>query len=80
MTSRYRGSNIFGSQQSFVTDRDGHLHYSNDGRKVWATVSECNHAQESHTSLFLAFFFPFAIFAGPRSVEILKFCYHGNMT
>ena len=32
-------------------------------------------------SFFVSFlFFLFAIFAGPRFVEIQEFCYHGNVT
>ena len=40
---------------------------------------ECNiHMKVIHV-MFFGFFFS-AIFAGPRFVEIKKFCYHGNMT
>ena len=43
----------------------------------YRSVPECNH--EIYTRQFFRFFFP-AIFAGPRFVEIQKFCYHYNVT
>ena len=72
MTSPYHGSKLSASQQSFLI-----FALSNDGRKVWSTVL-FRHAQESHTRHFFPVFY--AIFAGPRFVEVQKFCYHGNAT
>ena len=62
-------------------DRDGHL-LSNDEREVWATVlflSAIMHRKIIHVIFFFRFFFS-VVFAGPRFVEIQKFCYHGNVT
>ena len=36
---------------------------------------ENNHAQEG---LYICYFY--AMFAGPRFIEIQKFCHHGNVT
>ena len=61
-------------------DRDGHL-LSNDEREVWATVlflSAIMHRKIIHVIFFFVFFS--VVFAGPRFVEIQKFCYHGNVT
>ena len=46
---------------------------SNDGRKGYSFVPECNYAQEKSYMSFLSFF-P-VTFAGPQAVEIKKFCY-----
>ena len=45
-------------------------------------VPEYYYVPESHTvmSIFFFFVFCFAIFAGPRIVQIQKFCYHCNLT
>ena len=79
LTSRYHGSKISGSQQSVMT-----FALSSDGRKLWVTIlflsaiMHRSHACQIFSFLF-CLFFP-AIFAGPRFVEIQKFCYHGNVT
>ena len=51
---------------------------SNDGRKGYSFVLECNNCiiimhRKSHSCNF-CHFFP-ATFAGPQAVEIKKFCY-----
>ena len=50
---------------------------SNNGRKGYSFVPECNHAQEKSYMSFLSFFS--AMFAVPQTVEIKKFCYLVNM-
>ena len=50
--------------QTTFLDRDDHLH--------------CRTMEEKYGLPFFVFFS--VIFAGPRSVKILEFCYHGNMT
>ena len=51
---------------------------SNDGRKVSATVLFLSAIMYRKVRVNFVFFS--AIFAGPRSAEIQKFCYHGNVT
>ena len=68
VTSCDHGSKISRSQQSFLTEMA--IGIVERWKKSMGSRL-CNHAQESHTSLFFRFFFP-AIFAGP--------CYHGNIT
>ena len=67
------GSKNSGSGQSF-----GHLHCRTMEEKYGLPFCvKCNHAQESHTVMSIFFS---AIFAGPLSVEIRRFCYHGKVT
>ena len=83
MTSRYRGSKISGSQQSVMTETA--ICVVKQWKEImgYHFVPECNHTQKScilNCFVFVLFFFFPAIFAGPRLVEIQKFCYHGNVT
>ena len=77
--SRYHGSKISGTQQSFSTETA--ICIVEQWKKVmgYHFVPEYNHAQERHTRQFFRFYFS-AIFAGQRFVEIQTFCYHGNVT
>ena len=77
MTSGYHGGTISGSYQSFLTQTAIYTVKRWKKSMGYCFVPECNHAQESHTCEFFLNFFP--IFAGPRFVEIQKFCYHGNV-
>ena len=79
MTSRYHGSKISGSQHSFLIETAICIVELNDGRKVWAIVlfpSAIMRRKVIHV-IFFAFT---VMFAGPRFIEIEKFCFHGNMT
>ena len=55
-----------------------------DARKVWATVLFLSVMVHSKVVFFFGVCFLvsfyFAIFDGPRFVEIHKFCYHGSLT
>ena len=52
--------------------------FSNDGRKLWATVLLL--VQSCTGKSYMFFFYVFSVIsAGPRFVEIQKFCYHGNV-
>ena len=75
--SRYHGSKISGSKQSFLTETAICIVERWKKSMGYRPVSKCNHAQESHTVMSIFFS---AIFAGPLSVEIRRFCYHGNVT
>ena len=76
VTSWYHGNKISGSQPSFLTETAIFIVERWKKRMDYRFHPECNQAQESHTHQ-LFFFFNVA-FAGPRFVEIHKFCYHGN--
>ena len=67
VASRYHSIKISGSHKSFLRKGVGHRF-----------IRECNHARESYTTQLYRSFS--AIFAGSPFVEILKFCYHGNVT
>ena len=77
VTSCYHGSNISGSQPSFLTETAIFIVERWKKRMDYRFHPECNQVQESHTHQLFAFFN--VAFAGPRFVEIQKFCYHGNM-
>ena len=62
------------SQQSLLTETAIFIFERWRKSMSYCFVPECNHALASHLS------FSTAIFAGPRFVEIHKFCYHGNKT
>ena len=75
--SRYHGSKISGSQQSFLTETAICIVERWKKSMGYRPVSKCNHAEESHTVTSILFS---AIFAGPLFVEIPTFCNHGKVT
>ena len=77
VTSRYHGSKISGSPQSFLKEKGIFIGERWKNSMEYRFFLECSQAQESHT--FQSFRFS-AIFAAPRFVEIQKFCYYGNVT
>ena len=66
-----------GSQQFFLTETAIFIFERWKKSMGYRFVPECNHAQESHLSIFFVFT---AIFAGSQFVEIQKFCSHGYQT
>ena len=56
--SRYHGSKISGSQQSFLTETATCIVERWKKSMGYRPVSKCNHAQESHTVMSL-FFLPY---------------------
>ena len=77
--SRYHGSKISGTQQSFLTETAICIVERWKKGMGYHLVRECNHAQESYTCQIFRFYIS-AIFAWSRFVDIQKFCYHGNVT
>ena len=77
VTSRYHGSKISGSLQSFLKEKGICVGERWKNSMEYRFVLECSQARESHT--FQSFRFS-AIFAVKRFVEIKKCCYYGNVT
>ena len=74
VTSRYYGSKISRSQQSFLTEAAICTYRTMEEKyKRQTFVPECNHAQKSDICQFFS-----AIITGPRIAEIQKFCYRGR--
>ena len=67
VTSRYHGIKMSISQQPFLTETAIYIFERWKKSMGYRFVSECNHAQESHTCQFFRSFS--AIFAGPRFVD-----------
>ena len=63
MTSRYHGSKIPGSQQTFLTETARKKSMGN------RFLPECIHADESHTGQFFSFFLPYLQDHGLLSFE-----------
>ena len=68
-------SKISGSQHSFLTETA--IFIVERWENASATVLFLSAIMLSHTCQFVVFS---AIFAGPRPVEIKKFCYYSNVT
>ena len=82
VTSRYHGSKISKSQQSFLTETALCIVQRWKERMGFRLFLEWNHTQESHIWQFSSLFS--VIFAEPRQIwqKIwdLEICYHGNVT
>ena len=74
VTSGYHGSKISGLHQSFLTET---VICCQTMVETYGLPS-CSWVQSCTGKSYMSFFF--VVFAGPRFVEIQKFCYHGNVT